>query len=147
MPGKTNGSAIGQIDPETAVLGLFRTLTVQGAHTFTVYTSRKGRIWCTFKTWGDVPYASSCEVEDNATQQQLIRAIGIASTAHYHKVRGATARSDTWIGATDVESVWQEVARWLATEAFQEEKRELIDEVLESINTNGVTEQPSDKVV
>lgn len=84
------------VTPEKAFLGLLTWVSVYGACTFSIYTSRKGRVWLSCKTWGDVPYSTSVELDTMSTTQDVMGAGLIALTHHLPKMTGKHERVDTW---------------------------------------------------
>jgi hypothetical protein len=94
---------------EKGLVQLLRIVGVEGGHTITIYTSRKGRIWVTIKTWGDAVYASSAEVDPMATDAELLGSIATACMMHVSKILEHVARQDTWLSFEQVADVWGEV--------------------------------------
>jgi len=94
---------------ESGLVQLLRIIGVEGGHTITIYTSRKGRIWCTIKTWGDITYASSAEIGVDATDAQLLGSICTACMMHVAKILGDVPQQDTWLSDDQILDVWGEV--------------------------------------
>jgi hypothetical protein len=99
MAVKGNTSTNGRIDVQTAFLGLLTWISVYGATTVSVYTSRKGRIWFACRTWGDFPYSTSVELTPDADAPSLIGAGVLGLVAHLPKQLGKHSPEDTWYSA------------------------------------------------
>jgi len=114
MAEKRDNGQIPSLSPEKSFLGLLTWLGVYGATTFSLYTSRKGRIWCSWKTWGAIPYASAAEVSDMATTDDVVRAGLLSGLVHLGKVTSKAPATDTWYSApikADTLTYAEELAR------------------------------------
>lgn len=116
MPENPTNGKVPHINPEQRVLELLKRLCVDGAVTFSCYTSRKGRIWVSYKTWGDIPYSSSAEVDPMQGAVDFYRAIGVCGVTHAQKIMDKTPKSDTWIHADDVKDAWNMCLDWMSSE-------------------------------
>lgn len=94
---------------DRAVLRLLTMIGVEGAHTITLYTSRKGRTWATVKTWGDPTYTTSSEVDNMEGEHGLIKGLVSALVIHSMKVRELAPRADTWLSIDRVNDNWRDI--------------------------------------
>jgi hypothetical protein len=77
--------------------------------TFSIYTSKKGRTWVAFKTWGDPPYSSACEVPIGGDANMLTQAIIVAGASHLVKMNSKDAKSDSWRDLKQTVDAWGSV--------------------------------------
>jgi len=113
MAEKPLNGAKAPVPVETSVLGLLGHACVNGAATFTLYTSRKGRIWVTTKSWGDVPFATSVEVATDAGAVQVAQAMLVSLVGHLAKALGKAGRIDTWYRLPVDPSVTRQALDWV----------------------------------
>lgn len=94
---------------DRAVLRLLTIIGVEGAHTITIYTSRKARTWATVKTWGEPTYTTSAEVDNMAGEVGLVKGLVSALAIHSLKVREMAPRTDTWLSTDRVDENWKDI--------------------------------------
>jgi len=104
-----------QPDWVSQVLGLLRSLTLVEGATLSIYTSRKGRVWVTFKSHTPHTYSSSAEAEPGADTLALLRAVGCAGWHHLSAVNGYVPRQDGWLTLRDVDDTWDDIQHVLVT--------------------------------
>ncbi|SRR6266700_1587623 len=113
MAEKTSTGSKTGIPTETSVMGLVSYACVQGAVSFTIYTSKKGRIWVTMRTWGDQAYSTACELLTSSDGRDLSLAMLVVSVAHLAKAQGKAGRVDTWFRAPVDTGVVQQALDWV----------------------------------
>jgi hypothetical protein len=127
---------------EKGLVQLLRIVGVEGGHTITIYTSRKGRVWVTIKTWGEAVYASSAEVDPMANDAQLLGSIATACMMHVSKILEKVTRQDTWLSFEQVDEVWGEVQERMVEFLREHDPGFKALQAPEDPSTNGATRQP-----
>lgn len=94
---------------ESHLIRLLYIIGVEGGHTITMYTSRRGRTWCTVKTWGESTYSSSAELDHSTEEAGVLGALATACMMHVAKILQNVDRTDTWLSKEQVMDVWGDV--------------------------------------
>ncbi len=90
-------------------LSLLQMITLDYGTTFSIYTSKKGRTWAAFKTFGDPIYASACEIPVGGGQVNLVAAVVTAGAAHFAKMKGDKPVSDSWHDLQQLTATWPSI--------------------------------------
>lgn len=131
---------VGPDGTENPVLKLLHAFGVQGGHTLTLYTSRRGRIWFTIKTWGKEIYASSAEVDAFGGEEAVIGALATCCMMHWAKLEGRVARQDTWLSMAQVAEVESEVTDKVTDWIYGTHEKDPIADDQEPPDTSGAIE-------
>jgi hypothetical protein len=92
----------GQGDRFWLAISLLAVITNRAGHTFSWYTSKKGRIWATLKGFRPIQYSTSIELDSSLSDSQLFDALNVLYYVHMPKMRGEVPPLPTWITRKDV---------------------------------------------
>lgn len=127
---KDKTSIVPQEDLNQTVLSLLKVACLDYGATFSIYTSKKGRTWVAFKTWGDPPYSSACEVPIGGDLHMLTQATIVAGASHLVKMNSKTVHIDSWRDLKQTVDAWGEV---LLTFPWREHWEEELGSMLEAV--------------
>lgn len=126
MPNNRTGQAKTQLMTSEALLSLLAVICGRSGHTFSWYTSKKGRVWLTLKGFYPTVYSTSVESTPSPSYVQTVDALMVLYAHHVPKLRDEDPPLTTWLNAKDVQDklavsseycqdIWQ---RWQDGEAF-----------------------------
>jgi len=98
MVKNTQAGTSGQENTEAFVLGLCSLMCQAEGHTFSWYTSKKGRVWLTFKQNGTLSYSTSVEYDASLSEHKTLDIFALLVSTHIRKLTGRTAAVTTWLG-------------------------------------------------
>lgn len=99
--------------PFAELLSLFSKHLFEDFVTFSVYTSKAGRIWLNFKSWQPHTYSTAVECQHHGSTLELLDALAIALVSHYSKVHMSQMQVDTWLPLKERGDAAVDANQWL----------------------------------
>jgi hypothetical protein len=95
-----------------AVLSLLSVIVTRNGHTFSWYTSKKGRVWATLKGFNPTTYTTSAEAVQNAPDQTTLDTLLVMLKHHIPKLQGIEPPANTWLTTKQVSEELDGAAEW-----------------------------------